>query len=190
MKRCIVALTALLAGCGPSATTGGAPLTLVTPLTLEPPPIYGLLGYRSELNLTSDQVVALDSIAQRVRVETAPLVDQLRERSIQRPQRQPGVFQVGDEGRPVLEAIRATHRQALTDVEALLTSEQQATVCRLFDDDRTRRGERPGARREENRRQQQAVRRAVGADSLALGWGGRGRGWPWCAPAPEEPGPS
>ena len=189
MKRYLAALIVVLAGCGPPATTGGAPLTLVTPLTIEPPPIYGLLGFRSELNLTSEQVVALDSIAQRVRVETAPLMDQLRERSIQRPQRQPGVFQVGDEGRPVLEEIRETHRQAVAEVEALLTAEQRTTACRVFDVDRTRRGERPGARRDENRRQEQA-RRAAGADSLALGWGSRGRSWPWCAPAAADSIPS
>ena len=152
-------------------------MTVVTPLTLEPPPVYGLIGYRTELNLTSQQVVALDSIAQMVRVETAPLIDQLRERSIQR-QQQPGVFQVGDEGRPVLEEIRQTHREAVEGVRAILSTEQQAAACRVFDRDQ-RRG---AARRPQPQRQPQ-TRRGVPQDTLALGWGGRAQTWPWCAPA-------
>jgi hypothetical protein len=54
---------------------------MVSPLTLEPPPIYALLGYRTDLELTSEQVAALDSVAEEARDESAPLLRELEERT-------------------------------------------------------------------------------------------------------------
>jgi hypothetical protein len=184
MRRSLLAALALLAACGPAPDPASAPRA-VTPLGLEPPPIYSLLGFRQDLGLTSQQVTALDSIAVAVRQQNAPLVQELRDRNPPRAQ-QRGVILVDTATQPALEQLRANNRAAVAAVGEVLTPEQRTSACRLFEQngrDRTRRAEQ--ARRE----QQQQQQRRTGMVADTLGMPGRA-GWTWCAPrpAPEEPG--
>jgi hypothetical protein len=164
-----------LAGCGGQAAQGTQPANIVTPLTLSPPPIYALLGFRRELDLTSHQVAALDSIAQTVEDENRPLVRDLQAQSRDRA-RQAGVFEINPVTEPILEEIRANQRRAGEGVAALLNEEQQQTVCRLFD----RSSQRPGGR------PQQAAPARQTAGPAAT----RPVGWHWCAPNAERAEPA
>lgn len=161
----IGALAPLAAAC---ATGGGLPndaTSVVTPLTLEPPPIYALLGYRRELELTSEQVAALDAIAQEVQDDNRPLVRELQEATRERS-RQPGLMIVTSDGEPILEEIRANQRKAGEAVAEVLDETQRAAVCELFD--RTRNGARrsSGAARTAN----------VTRDPRVM----QPAGWYWC----------
>lgn len=171
-KRSAV-LSLVLGACG--AQEGLDPATTVTPLTLEPPPIYSLLGYRSDLDLTSEQIVRLDSLANWIREENAPLVDTLRSLR-DGDDRDEVVFQVNEEGQAVLEAIRANNRRAGEAVGEVLTEEQRPMVCRLFD--RGWRGAAPPPQGDSARREPDAP-----ADTVATR---SGRLWPWCAPPAAE----
>jgi hypothetical protein len=159
----------LASGCAANSGLPNNGMAMVTPLSLEPPPIYALLGYRRDLDLTSDQVAALDAIAQEVQEENRPLVRELQENSRERA-RQPGIMVVTPEGEPILDEIRANQRRAGEAVAALLDEEQRATVCRLFDRNR------PGTRG--------APARPAAAQATA---GSPDRrefdpiGWYWCA---------
>ena len=173
-KRAYAVLCLLLVGCGPTGGPGpdSGPAAAVTPLTLEPPPIYALLGYRAELELESEQVTRLDSLANWVREENARLVDSLRSAGSQAAQnRRAMVVDESTEG--LLEQVRANNRRAGEAVGEVLTEEQRATVCRLYE--RGRRGE--AARREERARERD--RREPEADSTAVPLRGS-RLWPWC----------
>jgi hypothetical protein len=167
----LIALGAVtLVACG--SPRGGSQVAMVTPLTVGPPPIYALLGYRNELSLTSDQVTALDSIAQTAQEENRTLVEELQATSRERA-RQPGFFELTAEGEAVLERIRANQRRAVDGVADLLSEEQQATVCRLF---------QPG-RRNPSARQPPAARAA--ADTAQARRGPQGPpGWHWCEERP------
>lgn len=167
-----IAFVSLLcvAACGPAQTA--YPAGAVNPLALEPPPVYSLLGYRDRLELTSDQVEALDSIAQDVKRRNDPLVDTLRAVADARTGRARGIIPITDETRPVLERVREQNRAAASAVQAVLTEEQQAEVCQLFE--QTRR-DRERIRRDRNRPPQQ-IAPADTALFLPL------RGWPWCGP--------
>lgn len=166
------ALLALLAGCGPGPAPAGSP-EVITPLTLEPPPIYALLGYRQDLSLTSEQVTALDSIARATRERTSPLADSLQ-RAARRTRT--GIIRLDESTAPVLERIREGHREAVEAVREVLTDEQEATTCRLFA--QARRGTAPPG--------QPAARRPP-PDSLA-GAAAAARVWSWCAESPATGG--
>ncbi|HEX6071303.1 MAG TPA: hypothetical protein VFZ18_15830 [Longimicrobiaceae bacterium] len=175
MKRSPLLLLLAVAACSSASTPAGPPPSYVTPLMLQPPPIYALLGYRERLELTTEQIVGLDSIATGLKEENDDLIDELEEKSsLTRSQT---ALIVGDEGKPVLEQIRENNRGAAEAVGRLLTSEQQVSTCDLFRlerDERSRRG----------RGQQQRERRGVdqaAADSIwrAL----EARTWPWCGTA-------
>ncbi len=164
------------------AATGSLPpnAVVVTPLTLEPPPIYSLLGYRSELKLTSDQVAALDSIGQAVRDENRELVAELRQTSDGR-RSQAGALVVTEQGRPVLEAIRENQLAAVDAVSHVLDESQRAEVCRLS----TRESER--ARRDAPERR--SPRQPEPPDSLdERGALQRPVGWNWCQTQPAADG--
>ncbi len=163
------------------AATGSLPpnAVVVTPLTLEPPPIYSLLGYRSELNLTSEQVAALDSIAQAVRDENRELVAELRQTSGER-RGQSGAMVVSEEGRPVLESIRENQLAAVDAVSRLLDESQRAEVCRLS----TRENQRRGAAQGRQPRQQEQLDPVDERSALQ-----RPVGWNWCdTPVPDADG--
>lgn len=180
-------LTVFFAGCGAGPNAANAPRA-VTPIALEPPPVYSLLGYRDEIGLTSAQVTALDSIAEGVRRENAPLVQQLRERNPARAQ-QRGFILVDSASQPVLEELRQNNRQAVAAVGEVLTAEQRTTACRLIDQSQRDRMTRRGAQ-EARARQRRAPGRVEPEDTAWIG--GRG-GWTWCAPAspasPAQPNP-
>src|SRR5690606_22358518 len=96
-----------VAGCGrrsPPNMEG-----LLTPLTVEPPPIYAIIGARADLMLSSEQVAALDSIAIAVQAANRPLIEDLEAVS---PAARSGARRLTPEGEPILEQIRANSREA------------------------------------------------------------------------------
>jgi len=125
----------LVAGCSLTPRTPMDPNTTVTPLSLTAPPIYALLGFRRELELSSGQIMILDSIAESVQRENVERVADLQKNSRER-QRQPGFYDLLPEAVPLFEEIRSSYREAGEAVKELLDREQQATVCRLFDRER------------------------------------------------------
>jgi hypothetical protein len=176
MKRSPLLLLLAVSACSSAATPAGPPPSLVTPLMLQPPPIYALLGYRERLELTTEQIVGLDSIAMGLKDENDDLIHELEEKSsLTRSQT---ALIVGDEGKPVLEQIRENNRGAAEAVGRLLTSEQQETTCDLFRLERNESGRR-GRQQRERRGVDQAA-----ADSIwrAL----ESRTWPWCGAAPAS----
>lgn len=176
MRRWIVPCLWVLAGCAgnPEPAT---PLQVITPLSLEPPPIYALLGHRQDLNLTSAQITQLDSIAESTREANAALVEGLRTRARERASRnRSGVLQVDEETAPLLERVRASHRRAAEAVRAVLSDEQQATTCRLFGEQRRLDAEQRGSATRDRRARR--GRQGVPADTVG-GWSGRSV-WPWC----------
>lgn len=180
MRRSALALLALLAACGPSYDPATAPRA-VSPLGLEPPPIYSLLGYRQEIGLSSEQITALDSIAEAVRRENAPLVQELRERSPARAQQQ-GLVVVDSAGQTTLQQLRDNNQRAIAAVGEVLTPEQRTTACRLFDQARR---DRMGRRGESDRRTAAERRRMTQmGDTL---WTRARSGWSWCGPAAGGP---
>ncbi len=179
-SKTLSALLVLLAGCARASGPADDP-RIVTPLTVEPPPIYALLGY-SELSLQSAQIAALDSIAEAVRERNAPLVDSLQ--SIGDRSRR-GFFQVDERTEPILERIRESNRGAVESVREVLTDEQESATCRLFQQERERRrGERGGGRAGGERR---GPGSPMLPDSVARRMGGA-LVWSWCATPPADRG--
>lgn len=175
-KTSVVALLSLalmaLAGCGPGRS--GYPAGSVNPLALEPPPIYSLFGYRAELELTSAQVEALDSIARAVKRRNDPVTDSLRAIANARGGRARGIIPISDETRPMLERVRENNRAAALDVQELLTEGQEERVCRIVD--QTRRG-RERARGDRQRDPREVARADSALFMVSV------TGWPWCVPA-------
>lgn len=175
-KTSVVALLSLglmaLAACGPGRSGYGA--GSVNPLALEPPPIYSLFGYRAELELTSSQVEALDSIAQAVKLRNDPITDSLRAIADARGGRARGIIPISEETRPMLERVRDNNRAAALDVQEVLSDEQEEEVCRIVD--QTRRGrDRTRGDRERDPGEVERADSALFMVSVS--------GWPWCVPA-------
>lgn len=167
MKRLLLLPLLVLAACGPSEPAL-AP-EAVSLLSLEPPPVYALLGYRDRLNLTSPQVVALDSIAQQAREANRPANDQLRD-----PRSTPNLEQT----RALVEQIRQNNRRAAEGVHAVLTAPQRTETCTLFgggseEDEPVRRPPRT-----------QGHPRPSAADTLFAPR--RGPVWYWCTAAADS----
>lgn len=194
MKRMMLMIgLAALAACGgqPDPENGPAPASAPGPEGMEgtlvldmsgagTPSVYGLLGERQRLRLTSAQVTTLDSIG----VVLAAANDSLR-RTVReawngdRPR--PGREQWA-RTQPALVQIARNNRAASTLVHNTLTEEQRGIACEIQAEVRARRPEPvrrapPGRRRIGGRR--------VAADSAALRR--PPDGWHWCA-APETPG--
>jgi hypothetical protein len=132
----LLLLTApLFAACSLNPRVPMDPNTTITPLSVSAPPIYALLGFRRELDLTSDQIAALDELAQKVQAENADLLKGLQANSRER-QRQPGYYDLLPQGIALLEEVRENYREAAEAVLAVLDDEQERTVCRLFRPDR------------------------------------------------------
>lgn len=130
-----------LSACSSASAPAGPPPSLVTPTMLQPPPIYALIGYRDRLELSSDQIEQLDSIAVDLEEHNEELIDELEERSTLT--RSQTALVVGEEGKPILEQIRDNNREATEAVGRMLTSDQQESICDLFSlDERGRRSER------------------------------------------------
>lgn len=175
MRKLAVCALLAVAACGRGIDPND-PTAMVPPLALEPPPIYALLGYRSDLELTSEQVSALDSIAQAVDDSTRAAVAELRRASSENS-RYRGMVPITDESRPLLNQVREHHRRAALAVQEVLDEEQEAEVCRLYEPDRAERERMRG--REGIRRAQgdDRIRARLGADSLLM----TPRSfWSWC----------
>jgi hypothetical protein len=99
----------------------------------QPPPILALLGQRDRLSLTSDQVVALDSIHQQWAAEDNRLM------------RRGTVVSAGFGGTSATSSrtaastpeARANHRWAAQAVQHLLDREQQLAVCAFYQNPRS-----------------------------------------------------
>lgn len=194
MKRTMLMIgLAALAACGgrPDPESGPAPASAPgpqgteAPLVLDvsggsTPSVYGLLGERQRLRLTSAQVTTLDSIA----VVLAAANDSLR-RSVREAwngDRPRAGREQWERTRPALIQIARNNRAASLLVQNTLTDEQRGTACEIQAEVR--------ARRPEPVRRAPPGRRRIGgrpppADSAALRRAPDG--WPWCPP-PAEPG--
>lgn len=173
-KKFLAGLLLILSACASAPDPDAEALEFITPLTLEPPPIYSLLGYRDQLRLESQQVSALDSIAQSNRDVNAPLIDSLRAVGREQGGRYSGMMAIDSATQPLLERIRENNRQAVARVGEVLTPEQQATACRLFNEapDRRRQAQQDAGRRPPRRG------RGTAEDSISGGVGARV--WTWC----------
>ncbi|HEX9939930.1 MAG TPA: Spy/CpxP family protein refolding chaperone [Longimicrobium sp.] len=148
------------------------------------PSVFALIGARERLNLTSQQVTALDSIAEAVREQNRPLTDTLRTLTNSGgggPIRAPRSEFQTQRFIPILNRMGDNNHRALAGVQAVLTPEQRAGVCTLAAEQREQRGRR---RRDAPGRGGSTVR--GGMEPLfrdSVGGGRRGRapgGWPWC----------
>ena len=152
------------------------------------PSVYGLIGARERLKLTSTQVSALDSIAEAVREQNRPWADSLRRFTHSGnggPMRLPSNEAQQRDFTAILQKMGENTRRAVEAVRGVLNEEQRAGACTLAAEERRERGTRFGGRGGmggEGRGGMMGGRRMRGmmADSL----GGRGMGgWPWCTRA-------
>lgn len=198
----------LLAACGggqsPAPQAGGNPRPLSARdsaqrelfeayRAAQMPSVYAVIGARERLKLTSQQVTALDSIAEAARELNRPLTDSLRSLTNSGnggPIRQPrGEFQSA-RFIPALRRIAENNRGALAQIQAVLTPEQRTGVCTLAREQREQRygegGRRAGGRRGGGGRG--GMRGGMNGGDMPVagdtirGPGGRGGvgGWPWC----------
>jgi hypothetical protein len=160
-------LIASAAACAPSA-----PATRPSP-DADAPPVRALLSERDQLALSSEQVVALDSISRKLDV-TGPAAGRSRG-SLKRGL----AARVSSAKQPdrALALVAGSHRSAMQAVEQLLRPEQRQRLCDL-------------QREREARTALQQDERAVGGHSLASSGARRGekrRGWPWCSSETSRP---
>lgn len=179
-----IALLAAVAACGAQpAPEPGPPANArmtVLPLALEPPPVYALIGYRDRLELTSQQVTQLDSIATSVQSANSVLIDSLQAKAVT-SNRAPGVLQINPSERPLLQQIRDNTRRAVNQVAEVLTPEQETEVCELYEPDRP--AVTPRQRREEP---EDAFRRGTSTARNDSSLTVRGFSvWPWCSDGGE-----
>jgi hypothetical protein len=169
MNRYIVLALVGLAGCSQNAGNGEVSSGPV--LFAPAPSVYGLIGERERLELTSDQVEALDSIGNWLATENRKLEKDLDDKGI-------GVAvlladtlgevngrRVSDAALETVEKYRSAHDSASDGVEALLTVEQRAEVCRVEE-------ELSRSRAADRRRQRWS---SVMGQSM----------WKWCVTEPE-----
>jgi hypothetical protein len=162
-------LVLVVAACG-SAPPAAAPLPDGAPVAerVQPPPVHALLGFREELNLTSEQIAALDSIGQAVFAAGDTIRAEMLERHAQqRGRRDTRTTPAFIES---LAALSEHSRQAQEAVQELLTDEQEARVCQLFEGDHRRAAPAPRARQNRNGRAVPVPRASA-------------RVWSWCTPA-------
>lgn len=188
MKRSsvLVLIAAALAACtaGPRAQNGVQP-TLITPIMLEPPPIYALFGFRERLQLTPEQITRLDSIAIAVKERNDLLIDTLQARAAT-ARNQAGLVVADSASRMALHQIRESNRQAARSVGEVLNATQQQTACQIFGEQDE---ERESRRREMRRRMGSGTmtRRTREAQADSLNAMLPGRVWPWCGTAGSRP---
>ena len=173
----VAACTARPRQTDPNAPPANMRMTVV-PLALEPPPVYALIGYRDRLELTSQQVTTLDSLATSVREQNSILVDSLEQKAIT-SNRSPGVLQVNPSERPLLDQIRANNRQVIERVAELLTPDQESGVCELYEEDLRDMREQANRRNRNNQNDMFSNRvRDTRSDSSLIVRGFSV--WPWC----------
>lgn len=173
----------VLAACAPGAPAP-EPEPLVPQPWVEPPRVYSLIGERAELELTAEQVEALDSVGVALAEENRPLVQRARELQAGRriSQERAAIL------RPLLEEIRDKNLAAQNRVQEILTQEQEREVCQIFGLDRARLS--PEQRRRLEREEEIRRRRAeMEGDTTAVA-AGRARIWRWCAPTAADTVPA
>ena len=149
------------------------------------PSVFGLIGARERLKLTSTQVTALDSIAEAVREQNRPLTESLRETTRSGnggPIRQPRSDEERREFITLLRRAGENTRRGVAGVQAVLNAEQRAAACALALEERRERsayieprGAGGGGR---------GGRRGRGMRGDSIGGRGMGSGgWPWCGGA-------
>jgi hypothetical protein len=127
-------------------------------------PVYALIGLRQDLGLTSEQVVALDSIGLQLQQRNTPIARRLPAPGA-RPERGQQVDTVA------LRQLRENRRAAAVEVQQVLSEEQQTRVCEIY---RQREVQaRGGAARP-------APRQQTGRGGVTIT---RPPVWPWCVAA-------
>lgn len=158
-------LIASAAACAPSA-----PATRPSP-DADAPPVRSLLSERDRLSLSSEQVVALDSISRKL--DVADRSSGRSRRSIKRAL----AARASSAKQPdrALALVAGSHRSAMHAVEQLLRPEQRERLCDL-----QREREASAALRRD--------KRAGAGHSLASGMrrSEKRRGWPWCSSGPSR----
>lgn len=149
------------------------------------PSVYGLIGARERLKLTSPQVTTLDSIAEAVREQNRPFADSLA-RFTRTGSGGPIRMPTNDAQRRdfivILQRMGANTRRGVEGVQAVLNTEQRATACTLAAEERSERfGRRSG--RGGMGGGGMGGRRSRGMPGMlgdSVGGGGMGGAWPWC----------
>lgn len=166
-----VILIASAAACAPSSPATPAPATPAP--AADVPPVRSLLSERDRLSLSSEQVVALDSISRETDVTDRAVgrrLDIIKGRLLPRlglGKQQPD---------RALQLVAGSHRSAMQAVERLLRPEQRTRLCEL----------------QAARQQKVALRedkRSLVGHTLASSNARRRktqRTWPWCSPAPSR----
>lgn len=152
------------------------------------PSIYGLLGAREELKLTSAQVTVLDSIAEELRTANRRLADQMRDITRSRPGGP--IVEPRDSAErarflPLLRRVAENNQRAVGAVRTALTEEQRTAACRIADD-RADRGFDADFSGRSGHPRQRPQRRGLVVDPEAMPdsvMPGVGRAWPWCRAA-------
>ena len=166
-----VILAASAAACAPSAPAA-APEPRTAGLDVAVPPVRALLGERERLSLTSEQVVALDSIAR----EWDRANDKLaRGGGGAKPAGLVTLaLKAGKAATRPRTAVAENNLRAAKAVERVLTPEQRRTVCELTGGGAGDRVDAPAGSR--SLVSSSAPRRAKAR-----------RVWPWCAAPSGEP---
>ncbi len=204
MRIALLAATVVLAACvgrqQPEPAPGGNPRPMTARDSLQRqlieayrgaqmPSILALIGERERLKLTSQQVTALDSIAEAARAQNRPLTDTLRSLTNSGsggPIRQPrGEFQTR-RFIPILHRMGENNDRALEGVRTVLTAEQRTAVCTMVAEQREQRGDRRRGGLSGGGRGQRRGMRGEGfpvyGDSIEGRSGRKTGGWPWCTP--------
>jgi hypothetical protein len=116
----------LVAACGTLPPAASAPDTGLD-MRLDPPPVHALLGYRAQLQLTSEQIDALDALGQEAHAENHPLLTELNnaEQSCASLESQHRILTLASE-------IHRNNLRAMERVRGVLTERQSELTCDLF----------------------------------------------------------
>jgi len=178
----IVIVLLAAAGCSgntePRPAPGRGPGVATRPSDV--PPVYALLGQRERIELTSEQIAALDSIGIWVAEANRELLESLREHGLDSPRMVASApidpDRIAPEGRAILVELGENNTAAARGVEGVLTTAQRDRICELFGAEegmeRSRDSAQPGGERVSGQ----------AADSRVS----RRYRWPWCAPGVEQ----
>jgi len=191
-----ISLAALVLALSACASAGGPrsdPELMAAYRGTQAPSIYGLIGARERLGLTSPQVTTLDSIAESLRTRNARLSDSLR-----------AIRDVGPGGPlplprdsaeragfvRVLQQIARNNQASVASVQALLTEDQRRIACEIQRESPGGRGGMGMRGRGSGGPPRGGMRRGMPGMEMEGDSAMRaGRGWPWC-PRPAGPGPA
>ncbi|HEX8672196.1 MAG TPA: hypothetical protein VF710_09915 [Longimicrobium sp.] len=122
----VILLVASAAACAPSAPQHG-PAPRRAQLDADVPPILALLSDRERLSLTSQQVIALDSIAREWDVNNVKLNRRL---GVARGKR-PVTLALNPAASPTRAALADNNRRAAEAVQQVLTPAQREAACAM-----------------------------------------------------------